>query len=149
MGLWEARQGNSCTNVFVLLVGVSAGLQHVGWWPRASAAPEHTENPLPHVFFTFFFSLNEEFQELTRRVEVLETGWASIPSDPAHSRLDNLDELYRKMECRVADLEMGGTSLRFGGGVGLLKRDSQRHVMESKAISNQSPLTDDPTAIRQ
>ena len=92
---------------------------------------------------------NEEFQELARRVEALEAEWTGNPGVPVHSRIDNLDELYSKMECRVADLEIGGTHRRPGGGVGLPQRDSQRHVMESKAISNLSPLTDDPTAFRQ
>ena len=53
-GLREARQGNSFTNLWLLLVALAAGLQRVGWWPRASAASEHTENPLPHFYFTFF-----------------------------------------------------------------------------------------------
>ena len=92
---------------------------------------------------------NEDFQELARRVEVLETERASTPGELARPRLANIDELYSKMGCRVADLEMGGTNLRFGGGVGLPTRDSQRHVMESTTISKLSPLTDDPTALRQ
>ena len=65
-GSWEARQGNSFTNLRLLLVAMAAGLQKLGWWPRASAASEHTENPLPHFFFTFFFCSLDELLDVTR-----------------------------------------------------------------------------------
>ena len=46
-------------------------------------------------------------------------------------------------------MEIGGTHQRFGGGVGLRTHNPVHQVMESKAITNLSPLTDDPAAFRQ
>ena len=51
---------------------------------------------------------SEEFQELTRRVEALEADWGGIPSEPPQYQLEGLEELYKKLEVRVGDLEIGG-----------------------------------------
>ena len=51
---------------------------------------------------------SEDFQELARRVEALESDWAWIPGEPGQYRLEGLQELYKNLEERVADMEIGG-----------------------------------------
>jgi len=90
------------------------------------------------------------YQTLESRVRKLEMSADIGPTMGELTELSNkYDELIRRVEERLADLELEGPRGVTGRGVGLTPKDSKRKVVDAKAVLGLVELTDDKNKFRQ